>query len=169
MSTLPIPTWRSMTPADLPAVDRLASTIHTFYPEEPTIFAERLKLYPAGCWLLEVGTELLGYAISHPWLTGQPPALNSLLGTLPAQPTTFYIHDVALLPHARNMGEGTRIVTTLFEHARQQGLPTASGVAVNHSTPFWQKLGSTIAPTTPELAAKMHSYGNGAHYMVHTL
>ncbi|MEJ1976896.1 MAG: hypothetical protein WDN49_13095 [Acetobacteraceae bacterium] len=56
------------------------------YPEEPAVLAERLQLYPAGCLVLQVGQGIAGYAVSHPWLFGRPPALNARLEGLPDSP-----------------------------------------------------------------------------------
>jgi len=38
--------WRPMLAADLPHVKALADAVHTAYPEDAAIFAERLRLIP---------------------------------------------------------------------------------------------------------------------------
>ncbi|WP_348384902.1 GNAT family N-acetyltransferase, partial [Streptococcus pneumoniae] len=80
-----------------------------------------MALYPAGCFMLEIGGRPAGYVLSHPWLFGQLPALNALLGHLPGAPSTYYIHDIALLPEARGSGAASAIVATLVAHATAQG------------------------------------------------
>ena len=147
--------WRPMRPVDLPAAERIAAVVHPDFPEDETVFAERLALYPEGCRLLVGEGEALGYAITHPWRRGEPPALNSLLGALPARPDTYYIHDLALLPGARGGGAAGRLVTLLAEQAR--GLPGMSLVAVNGSVPFWRRQGFSVV-REPRLAAKLRSY-----------
>jgi GNAT superfamily N-acetyltransferase len=153
-----------MTVADLPQVRAIAEQVHPNHPEDPAIFAERLTLYPAGCLVLPDGSGLAGYALAHPWLPGQPPALNSLLHRLPAMPGTFYLHDLALLPAARGGGVGRAALALLAAQARREGLPGLSLVAVGNSAGFWQRHGFRPVPD-PALAAKLASYGPGARFM----
>lgn len=149
--------WRPMTEADLPEVERLGNAIHQSHPERPEIFAERLALCPAGCLILG---NLDGYIISHPWTLGSPPALDTLLGALPAQPDTWYIHDLALHERARSTGAAPAVVARIATLA--QGLPL-SLIAVGRSPGFWKRQGFTPAALP---VGKLASYGEGAAYMV---
>jgi hypothetical protein len=160
--------WRPMTITDLPQVGALAAVIHPDFPEDDAVFAERLRLYPAGCHALAQGEELAAYVVSHPWFDRQPPALNDLLGALPARPSTYYIHDLALAPAMRGSGAGGKIVAQVAVLAKSEALPTMSLVAVNGSEPFWQRQGFA-AVAVPELDAKLRSYSNDARFMVRTL
>jgi N-acetylglutamate synthase-like GNAT family acetyltransferase len=101
--------------------------------------------------------------ISHLW-DGDPPALNSLLHALPAAPTTYYIHDLALLPAARGIGAGRTIVAALRAHAGECRLATLSLVAVNRSEGFWRQLGFHTAEPDA-LHDKLESYGADARVM----
>ena len=78
--------WRRMVRADLVSVECIGDLVHPTYPEDITVIAERLQLYPAGCLVLECGLAIQGYAVSHPWLFGRPPDLNTQLQDLPARP-----------------------------------------------------------------------------------
>jgi GNAT superfamily N-acetyltransferase len=156
-----------MTTADLPAVSVLAGRIHPAYPEDDAVFAERLRLYPAGCRVLARGDGVAAYVLSHPW-HGAPPALNSLLGGLPARPSTFYIHDLALAPEARGTGAGSEIVAWLISHAREIGAPGLSLIAVNDSAEFWRRHGFE-ARHDPLLDRKLDSYGAGAQVMARAI
>jgi GNAT superfamily N-acetyltransferase len=159
------PIWRPMTPEDLPAVDRVADIIHPRFPEDPAVFAERLALYPEGCRVLERGDELLGYVVSHPWFYARPPALNSLLGALPAVAETYYIHDIALLPESQGGGAAGRIVEALAAHAWARDFPNISLIAVNGSVPFWARRGFHIV-AVPEIESKLRGYEDAARFMV---
>jgi ribosomal protein S18 acetylase RimI-like enzyme len=97
-----------------------------------------------------------------------PPALNTLLGALPAEPTTYYLHDLALLPVARRIGAASQIVNALTKHAAARDLPTMTLIAVNGSQGFWEKHGFSVADR-PELAGKLASYEPGARLMVKDL
>jgi ribosomal protein S18 acetylase RimI-like enzyme len=111
------------------------------------------------------GAKLIGYILSHPWTYAAPPALNSQLGALPAPPTTYYIHDIALLPEARGTRAATTIVQQLIELAGTLNLPNLSLVAVNDSVAFWQRHGFMLTPV-PSLDAKLRTYDEAARFMV---
>jgi len=160
--------WRPMTVQDLAQVQVLADTIHLDHPEDAQVFAERLRLYPQGCLALEDDGRLIGYAVTHPWHFGAPPALDSLLRAIPADATTYYVHDVALLPEARGKGHAVQAGERLARHARDSGFSNLSLVAVNNSQPFWGRLGFRVA-TVPGLEAKLLTYGPGAALMVRDL
>jgi len=158
--------WRPMRAADLPAVVAIAQTIHTDYPEEEAVFAERLCLYPAGCHVLETSAGIGGYVISHPWIACAPPLLDTMLGALPPQPDTFYIHDLVLRPEARGGGAAGQIVALLAAHAASLGLPGMALIAVGASPSFWERQGFSAQPLP---GPKLTSYGASARYMVRPL
>ncbi|HUH76504.1 MAG TPA: GNAT family N-acetyltransferase [Devosia sp.] len=160
--------WRELTALDLPQVEAMAAAVHPAFPEDGAVFAERLKLYPDGTRLLEVDGQPAGYLLSHPWRFKALPELNTLLGAIPADADTYYVHDLALLPAARGTGAAARIVGDLLRHARARGFATVSLVAVNGSVPFWHKHGFRPQPA-PELADKLDSYEAAAKFMVRQL
>ena len=156
--------WRAMTPADLAGVCGIAAEVHPQLPEDDSIFAERQRLYPAGCLVLGDEQGLEGYVISHPWRYGQPPKLNSRLGQLPAAPDTYYLHDIALRPAARGQGAAVTALFLLRKRARAEGIGNISLVAVNNSAPYWFERG--FQPVNdPALAAQLASYEADAAYM----
>ncbi|CCD91606.1 conserved hypothetical protein [Bradyrhizobium sp. ORS 375] len=154
--------WRAMTSSDLAAVDAIAARVHPDYPEDTSVFAERLRLHSEGCRIL-AAAAVVGYVISHPWHLGPPPALNVLIGSIPEAASTYYIHDLALLPEARGSGAAVGIVTMLVAHARKLGLPSVSLVAVNGSAPFWAKQGFAVVGEPAD--HKLMSYGADARLM----
>lgn len=156
--------WRALTTLDLPVVEAIAAKVHPGFPEGPGVFAERQKLYPDGTRLLEMDGSPAGYLLSHPWRAGTVPALNALLGAIPADADTFYVHDLALLNPARGTGAAAMIVGEILRHARGIGLPSVSLVAVNGSLPFWHKHGFRPVDV-PELADKLASYETKAQYL----
>ena len=157
--------WRAMTTLDLPAVAAIAEIVHPDFPEDTAVFAERLRLYPEGARLFEFGGTPSGYILSHPWRFRQLPKLNALLGALPPDADTYYIHDLALLNPARGTGAAAMIVGDMLRHARATGFASVSLVAVNGSLPFWYKHGFR-AVVAPELADKLASYEPSARLML---
>ena len=160
--------WRAMTGYDLEHVHKIADTVHPDFYEAPEVLAERQQLYRNGCYLLELGDRPAGYVLSHPWRYGSLPALNALLGELPADADTYYIHDLALLPVTRRVGAASSIVAALTKHAEAEGYPTMTLVAVNGSLPFWERHGFMVADI-PELYGKLLTYDAAARYMVKRL
>ena len=159
--------WRPMRQADLPAVTSVADKVHISYPEDDAVQAERLALYPEGCAVLEQEGVVSGYAITHPWRYAEPPALNVMLGTLPEKPTTYYIHDFAMLPETRGSGAGSAFANAVIDHARSLALPNVSLVAVNGCVPFWGRFGFALM-SEPSLHARLLTYDADARYMVRT-
>lgn len=155
--------WRPMQPADLDAVNNVADLVHVDYPEDPTVFANRLALFPAGCLMAEEDGAILGYCVAHPGMVGDPPPLDTVLAALPAAPDCLYIHDVALLPQARGRHLGIALARRLDDVARAHGFDRLALTAVNNSDGFWAALGFVAVP-----CAKLASYGS-ATYRVKSL
>jgi len=156
--------WRPMTRADLTSVARIAAEVHPDYPEDTAVFEERLVLYPAGCHVHADDTAIGGYILSHPWLDKHPPALNTLLGAIPANADTYYIHDIALLGASRGRNAARAILRQLVELARTSGFTNLSLIAVNDSTAFWRKHGFEIVQDAA-LDEKLKSYDAQARFM----
>ncbi|MFN3625685.1 MAG: GNAT family N-acetyltransferase [Hyphomicrobium sp.] len=160
--------WRAMTVADIPVVNAIADRVHVDYPEDEAVLAERQRLYPAGCLILEMDGEPMGYALTHPWHYLQPPALNVALGALPDAPSTYYIHDVAMLPEARGARAGSAAVRAIVDHATASGMSNVSLVAIKGSEGFWSRHGFETV-SDPQLDKKLKSYDEAARYMVRRL
>jgi GNAT superfamily N-acetyltransferase len=138
--------WRPMRPDDIPAVYALSRRVHTDHPEREAVLAEKLTLFPAGCFVLEAdgaghGGRIVGYAFSHPWVKDSVPSLDTFLTALPDQPTMYFIHDVTLDESMRGQGHAAKIVPVLVDAARGCGLTHMMLVAVNGAEVFWQSFG----------------------------
>ncbi len=160
--------WRAMTGYDLAAVESIANQVHPGFFESAAVLGERQRLYRNGCYLLEIGEKPAGYVLSHPWRAGSVPALNVLLGELPATADTYYLHDLALLPVARRVGAASHIVGALIKHAAARGFASMSLVAVNGSSGFWRRHGFAEADA-PELDQTLRGYDADARLMVKPL
>lgn len=160
--------WRAMSGYDFGAVFEIANKVHPGFFEAEDVLAEKFALYRNGCYLLEVSERPAGYVLSHPWKRGSLPALNALLGAIPADADSYYIHDLALLPVTRGVGAAGQIVAALTKHAKAMGFPTMSLVAVNGSVAFWEKQGFAVEER-PELSDKLAAYEDAARYMVKAL
>lgn len=132
--------WRAMTAADLDAVVALSDAIHGPFSEQRETYAERLALYPDGCRIFERDGVVAGYLITHPWHR-TPPKLDALLGALPADAETYYLHDIALLPAARGCGAGRHATDLVRAMARRAGCADITLTAVNGADRFWAAQG----------------------------
>ena len=157
--------WRPMRESDLSTVAAIAAAVHPSYPEGLTVFAERLALFPTGCWVCPGG-----YGIAHPAMMGRPPALNSLLGALPSHPDCLYWHDIAILPQQRGHRSGNALLAELRYQAAIAKLPRIALVAIGGTLSYWQ--GQGFSPWTggdDALAKKLASYDVDAAYLVSEL
>jgi GNAT superfamily N-acetyltransferase len=157
--------WRPMVAVDLPAVDRLSARIHPDYPERPEVLAEKFRLFPRGCFVLDRGPEIHGYCFSHPWTAGPPPALDTAIGALPDTPDAYFIHDIALDQPARGMALASLLVPMLIDTARGVGLGRMMLVAVGGSEPFWTRMEFCRTADVNLQAAARALYGEGAVQM----
>lgn len=132
--------WRSMQARDLTAVVALAAQAHVAYPERDEVFAERLALAPDMCLVHETNGDFAGYLIAHPWREGPPPALDTLLGTLPDGADLVHLHDCVIAPPARGRGGAAGGLAALV--ARTRGRFRAIGlVAVDGKDAYWSRFG----------------------------
>ena len=143
---------RPMSADDLAPVHELSMRVHPNYPERAEVLAEKFRLYPSGCFVLETKDGIAGYCFSHPWTKGEVPALDGLLGALPVKPTTYYVHDLTLDEALRGLGQGRAIVPLLFAAAQSLGLSHLSLVAVNRRGPCRSAAPSCKAPGSTKCA-----------------
>ena len=133
--------WRPMRADDLPAVCAISDAVHGDFTEDHAIYAERLALYPDGCFALDGRNGLVGYLISHHWHRDRPAKLNACVGQLPADSDGYYLHDVALLPDARGIGAGTAALAQVVAQARAAGFADITLMAVNGADRYWATQG----------------------------
>lgn len=156
--TLPIDEWRPMVESDLERVASISDKVHGAYTESQATYAERISLFPQGCKVFTRNGETIGYLVCHPWHAATPPALNAVLGTIPADADCLYFHDIAILPEGRGSGAGGQALAMAEGLARDGGYATVSLVAVNGADSYWSSQGFTVVPDRP-------SYGEGSFAM----
>lgn len=154
-----------MSAADVSNVNIIADRIHSNLPERPEVFAEKQRLSPETCLTLWKGPNIVGYGIAHPWRLFEIPPLDSFLEQLPVDANCLYLHDVAILPEARG-GRAAALLTDLLRvRARLLRLSHLACVSVYGTDRLWSRVGY-VTVSSPEIDAKLASYGEDAKYMV---
>ncbi|AJP58989.1 hypothetical protein UC34_22660 [Pandoraea vervacti] len=144
--------------------------------ESEATLASRLTLSPSTCWVAvdaqapEHEACVAGYLFTHPWHLAAPPPLDTVLHTLPEAPDCWYVHDMALAPRTRGAGVADRLYAAALTAAQALGLSASALVAVQRSQGFWARFGyAAVLDVSPQIAAKLAGYGNGAVFMTRTL
>lgn len=130
--------WRPMTLEDIPHVYNISLILHSLY-EDPEIFQERMTLSPGSYVLIQ--DRIVGYLISHPYRKQTYPPLNTLIHAIPADPDTWYIHDLAILPEYRGKGMVRPILAEVKALAFSQNIHELSLVSIYGKEVFWTKMG----------------------------
>ncbi len=156
--------WRKIADRDLPEIDRIAKIIHPDLPEHIKTFAEKINLSPSTCLVVCDGTHIRGYAIAYPWRMNDMPPLDTLFGSIPADASILYIHDVTLLPSVRGQGLVAELLKILSEAGRELALTRFTLAAVYGSEEAWSRYGFRRAPMDERLMAQAAGYG-AAVYM----
>jgi ribosomal protein S18 acetylase RimI-like enzyme len=160
---------REMKPQDLPQV--LAVQAACYPPslcEGAAAYASRLGLGPATCLVASGGQGLCGYLLSHPWISGAPPALDAVLAPRAGPADCWYIQDLAVAPARRGEGLAQSLYAAGLEAALAQRLRRSELVAVQGAEAFWSSFGYRPAVRSAELEERLRSYGP-ATYMARDL
>jgi GNAT superfamily N-acetyltransferase len=149
-------------------MNAMADRIHADLPERPEVFAEKIQLFPEGCFVLAADTQIAGYGLSHPWMLDDIPPLDRFLGRIPAAADCLFIHDVVVLPEARGRRAGAALIDIFAALAKSRRLAVLALVSVYDTRALWEGFG--FSPRIdPALADKLGSYGETARYMVRDL
>lgn len=133
------------------------------FQERRAVFEDRLEICGEGCLVVEEKSAVKGYMISHPWCRGAPPALDTVLGSLPEDAGCYYIHDLSLLPEVRGRGASGLLIDAARRRAATMGLPIIGLTAVGGSSVFWKRHG--FRPARSAAGEALTAYGDEAVYM----
>lgn len=151
--------WRPATLADAAAIAALARAELGDYGEAAELYAERIALASAGCWVFDDAGATLGHCISHPWVRRAPPAMHILLGALPPSPDCWYLHDVVVAPAGRGQKAVERLLPILSQTAVTHDIATLALIAVGGADAYWARQGFVAAKGDAD------GFGKDALYM----
>lgn len=137
----------------------------THLHERMDVLEEKFHLFPIGCIKLVMGDEIVGYGISHPWMFGKVPKLDSFLKELPPKPDCLYLHDCAILEKARGYDMGCKFVEEMEGLANKINVKYLTGTSVMGTYKLWCRYGFEIVPITDNL----ETYGEDAKYIIKDL
>lgn len=160
-----IVSWVPLSPDDLKQVNEIADIVHTDLPERNEVFAEKLTLYPSGCWKLISNERLMGYGIAHPWMLFDIPPLDAFLHQLPLNADCIYIHDVVVLPEARGQCAAKLYLDIIRKNASTSGIEKIACVSVYGTDALWARFGFQMYSSLL-LSSKLQTYGSTAKYMI---
>jgi ribosomal protein S18 acetylase RimI-like enzyme len=164
MSTLLV--IRPMRHADLTSILEIQAMCYTeLIPESEDSLKAKLSASPSTCYVACQLDSVIGYLISSPGLFESPPELDAATFSLPPNPDSLYLHDVAVAPHARRSGAGRALVEKFIVQSRDMNFRHASLIAVQNSKSYWQRYGFRPVRQTSALKAKLSSYGDNVEYM----
>lgn len=157
---------RPMVESDLPAVLAIQAVCYTeIVPESAGSLLAKLRASPSTCFIAARDAETVGYLIALPWQSASPPRLDAATCRLPSRPDCLYLHDLAVVDHARAAGAGRALVDKFLHRLRVLELGRASLVAIQNSGAYWARYGFRAVPVAAPLQARLASYGAGVQYM----
>jgi Acetyltransferase (GNAT) family len=162
------PVWRPASVGDLDAINQIADSIHPDLRERPEVFAEKLSLFPEGCFALSWRTEVVGYGLSHPWKRDSIPPLDTFLTQLPVDANCLYVADVAVLPKTRGYASARLYIELMVARATTIEVEFLTLVSVYETRTLWERCGFKVS-ANPFLDAQLKSYGQTAKYMTRDL
>lgn len=158
---------RPMTVSDLPSMMTLQTLCFPeLEPESETSLKAKLVASPSTCFVAEAEHQLMGYIITHPWISHLPPELNSAYCDIPSDADCLYIHDLSVHPDARGTGTSTALLNQFFMQCKKHTYKLSALIAVQNSKGFWMKHGYSIKDPNERIKEKLASYGADAHYMM---
>lgn len=128
---------RAMRKDDVPSVSEIGTKSYKpcFYESDESFYS-KWQGYPKGCWVIVVGKEVAGYAITFPYYAGEVFALNSIYTPF-LYSDCHYFHDVCVSPSHRGKGYAKRLVRKVWNTS----VHPKCLVAVNSSEKFWHQYG----------------------------
>lgn len=160
---------RPLIPADLPAALAIQQQSYpAFLLEDEPAFLSRLEIAASYSLAATRDGALIAYLLAHGWTSAAPPPVGTVLPRHAASEVLF-IHDLAVAAAGRGSGIGARLVSTALDLAIADRLPTAELIAVEGAADYWRAQGFSEATCSPQLAAKVASYGPAARWMTRTI
>lgn len=140
-------------------------------PESPEAYINKLEQAPDCAFVIADQNQVLAYLFAMPIILNEPPVLDSADYILPNQANCLYLHDLAIAPNGRGQGLSQPLLNAFFNRAKARELPQSSLIAIQGSTPFWNKYGfkqTALSNSTP-IQNKLKSYGQAQYLINHAL
>ncbi|WP_428426124.1 GNAT family N-acetyltransferase [Pararhizobium sp.] len=150
--------------SDLDGVLSVQAVVFPAFQEAKATFAERLRLYPDGFFVVKEDGDIKGYLVSYPVYRFRPPPLDTLIGTISPGSDAYYVHDLSLLPEMRGRGAAVAMIEAMTDVARNAGFTRMALTAVGGADIFWRRFGFAVV-SVKALEPSLFTYGADAVYM----
>ncbi|MBQ4891471.1 GNAT family N-acetyltransferase [Shewanella sp. MMG014] len=148
------------------AIFELQCQVYTeIEPESLQVLRGKWLHSPHCCFVLQDKADnILAYLLAHEWHDEMPPKLyQPLLNENKGD--RLFLHDLAVSKALKGKGAGKKMVTELIDIAKAGHYQHIQLVAIQHSVPFWQKMGFSIDVNN----VASETYGDNAQVMGLTL
>lgn len=138
--------FRDIAQQDWPAIAALESAAYTEHGLSEGVRALRSRAgFPATCFVVEDGREVVGYSIALPYPFGSYPDLHCSESDRPGpageRPDNLHWHDIVIAPGHRDRGVLRAFLPQLTTVARKLGFRRISLVSVLDNEQRWSRLG----------------------------
>ena len=132
---------REITSADWPKILKIQSAVYTdVAPESLDVLQDKVNQSKGTCFVCEIGNDVVGYLLSHPWAGEQPPKLHKKLNLIKHCEFCF-LHDLAIDPAYKGKGYGHELVKKFIESVSLNSYKSCRLVAIQGAEKFWIKHG----------------------------
>lgn len=136
--------------------------------ESMTVIMRRLHTAHETCWVAEDWMGPCGYLFAYPSTLGAVTQLDGEF-SIPANPDTLYLHDLAASRRVDGQGVGGALFKLAMATARARKFPYSGLVAVQGAHEYWARSGYAASNPSHEYRSIIQDYPAGTVYMVKRL
>lgn len=158
---------RTLTPADVGGVLDIQDQCYgEEFVESEAVFTRRLQQSHNCSWAAQQDGLLVAYLAAYWSGHGKVTPLDGDFLAMP-DASVLYLHDMAVMPDQAGQGMARQLLHAAMGQASARGMRQAALVAVRGAHGYWAQQGFTPARLQDaQQQAHLHSYGEGAVYMV---
>lgn len=157
---------RKLSQPDLPEVLRIQRECYSQdFLESADSFSAKLSAYPDFCFMAVQGEIVVGYVVALPWVFGEILDLDGVEYSIPPDPDSVCIHDMAVSPNARKAGAAKQLMDAVLDTAKQRAYERLFLVAIQGASSYWKRNGFEVVDVDESLKRDLSMYGEEATYM----
>lgn len=160
--------WVPISDDDMPEMETIGKKYFPDFPERIETFREKIRIGNGFCFKILRETDesrMLGYGVSHPFIKGKVPPLDSFSHEWNVDKSKFdaiHMHDFCLEAECRGFRLSNEYISIVEARAIELGFKTTQLVAVHGTSKLWEPLGYRKT-FTPDVS--LATYGDGSVFM----